>query len=554
MFRRRIVVLWAALALTMVPLDGQTTRIPPNAVVNAAGFMRPSLPNGKIARGSIFSVFGTRIGPGAPVDLSNASFPLSTTLGGVSATVTQGDVVVDVIPVFAADGQVNAIMPSDAPLGRASLRIMNGVRRSNAVPIEIVESSVGVFSATGSGEGPGIVQNFQSQTAQPVNSLDESATPGQVATIWATGLGAATFPDNEAPVAGNLDVDVEVWIGGVPVPPADLLYFGRSPCCAGVDQIIVRIPEQAPLGCYVPLHVRTNNAVLSNTTTIAVTEEGGSCRPSDAVAQTTEDGVGLIALLGAAVEDNVDRTEPLELEGELGLARFRERPPSPFNFDRISALPPAGACTVLAWRGRFQDGLDVGDAGRRLDLGPRLEISSPLGTRNLGADEQRFLYSALLGGSSGDAGFFADLFAPSLFLSPGEYAVSSVGGTDSPRTQGSFASVGSAEWTNQADVGVIDRSQDLAIEWTGDPSAILGVNYDRPTNTTAAFLCRASEAVNNFSVPAYILGALSPSRAGFAESEAWLWVGVLDATEFDLTGIDTTAIRAQGSAKSVIFK
>jgi len=275
MFRCRIVVLWAALVLPMVPLDAQTTRIPPNAVVNAAGFMRPGLPNGKTARGSIFSVFGTRIGPDAPVDLSNANFPLATTLGGVSATVTQGATVVEVIPVFVAPGQVNAIMPSDAPLGRASLRIQNGVRRSNAVPIEIVESSLGVFTATGSGEGPGIVQNFQSQTAQPVNSLDESATPGQVATIWATGLGAASFPDNEAPIAGNLDVDVEVWIGGAAVPAADLLYFGRSPCCAGVDQIIVRLPQQTPLGCYVPLHVRTNSAVLSNTVTIAVTEDGG---------------------------------------------------------------------------------------------------------------------------------------------------------------------------------------------------------------------------------------------------------------------------------------
>jgi hypothetical protein len=36
------------------------------AVVNAASFMPQGLPGGGIARGSLFSVFGTRFGPGAP--------------------------------------------------------------------------------------------------------------------------------------------------------------------------------------------------------------------------------------------------------------------------------------------------------------------------------------------------------------------------------------------------------------------------------------------------------------------------------------------------------
>jgi len=551
--RYRIVVWTAALAAFASTAAAQSTRIPPNGVVNAASFARPGLPNGKIARGSIFSVFGTRIGPDAPVDLSNATFPLGTTLGGVSGTVTQGDVTVDVIPVFASSGQVNAILPSDAPLGKASLRILNGVRRSNFVPIEIVDSSLGVFTATGSGEGPGIVQNFVSQSAQPVNSLTESATPGQVATIWATGLGPATFPDNEAPVAGNLDVDVEVWIGGVPVAPADLLYFGRSPCCAGVDQIIVRLPEQTPLGCYVPVQVRTEGAVLSNTTTIAVTEAGGSCREEAPVSQATPGQTGVVALLGADVEDRVDRGAPLQVEGELGFATFREQIPSPFAFNRLTALPPAGACTVLSWRGAVQESLRS-VSGRPLDFGPRIEIAGPLGTRRLGAGDDREAYSGLLGGSADDAGFFENLFAPSLFLSPGAYAVSSVGGTDTPAVEDSFESVGTVGWTNQGAIGVVDRSAALTVEWTGDAATIVGVNYDRPTNTTAAFLCRAPESTNAFDVPAYILSAVPRSRSGPHESEAWLWVGALDDHELTLGAAATTAVRAQGAAKSVIFE
>ena len=93
-------------------------RIFPNGIVNGAGFVRPGLPGGKIARGSIFSIFGSDLGPEAGAEVS--SFPLRTSLAGVSVKVTQGETSVDAIPLFVRDGQINAIMPSDAPLGRVS--------------------------------------------------------------------------------------------------------------------------------------------------------------------------------------------------------------------------------------------------------------------------------------------------------------------------------------------------------------------------------------------------------------------------------------------------
>ena len=93
-------------------------RIVPKGIVNAAGFVRPGLPAGNIARGSIFSIFGGQLGPEAGAVVS--SFPLQTSLAGVSIQVTQGETSVDAIPLFVRDGQINAIMPSDAPLGRVS--------------------------------------------------------------------------------------------------------------------------------------------------------------------------------------------------------------------------------------------------------------------------------------------------------------------------------------------------------------------------------------------------------------------------------------------------
>src|SRR5690349_8576104 len=51
------------------------------------------------------------------------SFPLGTTLANVSITVTQGGTAVNAIPLFVSASQINAIMPSNAPLGTVTLRV-----------------------------------------------------------------------------------------------------------------------------------------------------------------------------------------------------------------------------------------------------------------------------------------------------------------------------------------------------------------------------------------------------------------------------------------------
>src|SRR3979411_226480 len=107
------------------------------AVVNAASFMPQGLPGGGIARGSLFSIFGTRFGPGASAQAT--SFPLGTSLSNVSVTITQGATTVNAIPVFGSNTQVNAILPSNAPLGTATLRVLYFNGRSNPVPVRIVD-------------------------------------------------------------------------------------------------------------------------------------------------------------------------------------------------------------------------------------------------------------------------------------------------------------------------------------------------------------------------------------------------------------------------------
>ena len=86
------------------------------AVVNAASFASSS-----IAQGSLFSIFGTNLGPIAPVQA--AVFRCLAMLGGSSVQITQGGVEYDASVLFASSGQVNAILPSNVPIGIAQVTV-----------------------------------------------------------------------------------------------------------------------------------------------------------------------------------------------------------------------------------------------------------------------------------------------------------------------------------------------------------------------------------------------------------------------------------------------
>lgn len=554
---RRLASVFAFLLVLSGSLPGQS-RIPPRAVVNAASFARPGLPQGAIARGSIFSVFGQNIGPSGFATVSE--FPLETSLDGVSISVTQGDVTVAAIPVFAAAGQINAILPSDAPLGKASLRVTNGVRRLNPVPVEIVESQLGVFTANGTGFGPGIAQNFESQAVQPINAPSEPAARGQVITIWATGLGGVSFPDNEAPVPGNLDVDLRVWIGGVPVDPADLLYFGRSPCCAGVDQIIVRVPQDAPLGCYVPLELQVGDGPPANTVTLAIADDSAACAASPAgPSQAGAVNRGLVLLGQVRMLDTVDRPSPNEYSLELGAARFRGAPAEMFPYDRLSATPPPGACLSYNFAGGF-DRFQGGGSGSALDAGDDIRSTGPRGT----ARWTRSLlpswdYYKLLGGETSALGFLR--FLASSYLLPGTYQLSAGGGGDLPAFSVEAEVPAELEWTNRDAVGIISRSSDLEVSWASpSPAAssvlVVGGAYDQPTDSSYLFVCAAEPSENRFVVPARTLSGAPASRPEPRQSSGFLFVGALAGGQpLSIEGLDEAILHAAtGQAKTVLWE
>ena len=240
--------LWVAcLCAFLSPAFAQNPLIYSRSTFNAASYIPAGIPAGAIAQGSIFSVFGANLGPSTPAGPSG--FPLQTTLAGVTINVIQGVTTVQAIPIFVSASQINAIMPSNAPIGTASLQVVFNNARSNKSPVRIANNAMGIFTALGTGLGPGAIENFVTAANQPINTPAISATLGQAVTLYGTGLGPVTGGDNVAPPAGNLPTKVEVFVGGV---PAQVAYSGRSPCCAGIDQVVFTVPANAPNGLLGP--------------------------------------------------------------------------------------------------------------------------------------------------------------------------------------------------------------------------------------------------------------------------------------------------------------
>ena len=319
-----------------------TPAITPGGMVNAASLTRATLPGGAIARGSIFSIFGANMGPTSGVQVT--SFPLGTTLGCVSVRVTRAGASVDAIPLFVRAGQINGIMPSNAPTGDAQITVTWNGRTSAAAAVRIVDTSFGIFTANSNGMGPGILENFVPETVPlPINSPRRPARPRQTVILWGTGLGPITAPDNVAPPFGDLPVAVEITVGGRPV--TNKAYSGRGPCCAGLDQIVFEVPADAPPGCFVPVGVRAGG-VTSNIVTMAIEPEGRACSdPANPLGTISTSGgrVGLVQLIRLLARLQLDASSGFtNVSLDLGVGSFTSSTGSEFAYNPLTSLPPGG--------------------------------------------------------------------------------------------------------------------------------------------------------------------------------------------------------------------
>ena len=258
---------------TYTAIFAPTPAIGAGGVVNAAS-NAPLGMTGGIAQGSFMTIYGANIGPATGV--SATSLPLSSSLGGVSVSVTpaNGGPGLIAYPTYVSAGQINAILPSKTPVGLENLTVtFNGVT-SQPVPIQVVNASFGIFTAN-FGSGPAAI--IDASTNDPILSATNAARPGDFLELFGTGLGPVNVPDNDAPggAISPSGITVQVLVGGQTITP---IYAGRSPQFPGEDQINFQLPPAGLVaeGCSVSVSVVVNG-VRSNTATLPIASSGGAC-------------------------------------------------------------------------------------------------------------------------------------------------------------------------------------------------------------------------------------------------------------------------------------
>lgn len=509
-----------------ISLHAQQPVLIHRAVVNAASLAPFGLPNGALARGSLFSIFGENLGPAQFAQASG--FPWSTNLAGVTLTLTQTGTLAttaDAIPYFVSASQINAVLPSTLKPGLASLRVSYQGRRSNAVTVQVADAAPGIFAVSSGGFGPGIVQNFVAANNQPINSLNKPAVRGQFVTIWGTGLGPVPYADNIAPTAGNLATAVSITIGG---RPATKQYSGRSPCCAGLDQVVVSIPDDAPLGCWVPVQIKAG-AVVSNTVTMAIAAPGAtSCSDPNNVLSGLARSTGTQGYIHVQRVNGIsDVADALSVEiSDRLYARFQNKAPSDFSFDPYLSYPPAGTCSVHQTSGNAIINPNLRGAPlATAALTPKPALTFNNGVVNaptLGSTGSPF-YSVRLGGTidSNPVGIALSNSSAKVILDPGGLNATTL----------ALKLVSAPAWAQRDTLRIINRAAPLVLTFTPtdaiSPTAITLNAYASYANATVAVQCLAPPGATTLTIPADTLANLPHTYADIDGSYSTLAIGTL---------------------------
>jgi uncharacterized protein (TIGR03437 family) len=553
-----------ALALTVTTCFALQLEAQPNVatggVLNVASYSYPGLPNGSIAQGSMFVVFGGNLGT---TSTGNLTFPLQPKLDNTSIQVSSGGTTVNALMIYTTPGQVAAILPSNTPTGSAMLTLTYNGQTSAPVDIQVVPSSFGAFTQNQAGSGPAVIQNYVSATDLPVNTILTPAVPGQTEILWGTGLGPVTYSDAGPTQPANMQaaLNVQVWVGN---QLATVSYAGRSGCCAAIDQIVFVVPPGVQ-GCYLPVAVQAGKAgVLSNFPSMAVESTAGAgCSDADGI-----DSADLTKLqsAGSIKLGSVNLTHiSLSLAGttlfsDVASGVFGTYSPAQLSASLgLTQSPSVGGCTVSQFLGLNPLPVDVIKPSP-LNAGSSLSISGPPGTQPI-ASTSTGVYSATLGGVPLDMILSAKPEAA--YFKPGSYTISGSGSLGSFSPQITIPA--DIDWTNSAAITTVDRSQDLTVTWTGgSPGEFVAISgtgsiasggLGPSANTPGTvFICVAPATAGTYTVPSWVLQALPSTEGEIASS--FLLVGVqTPAVKFGASGLDDGYVVYRGlSGNSVTIK
>ena len=240
----------------LTPAPAPPPRIPADGIVLATG--TPAV--NRISPNAIISVFGQEFAGTRTLN------PVIDADGGIAVNLAATCLQIGGkrAPLFVVTpGQINAQVPHDLAPGEAALTVTRGCgttneQRSAAASATVAAVSPAFFNVLSNlnGRNPLVAlhgggPNLVGAPGLLPGAEFTPAAPGEVVTLYGTGFG----PTEPAIAAGripgaaaNLTNAVAFTVGGIAVPPQDVLYAGASPCCAGLYQFTLRLPADIPDG------------------------------------------------------------------------------------------------------------------------------------------------------------------------------------------------------------------------------------------------------------------------------------------------------------------
>ncbi|HLK18393.1 MAG TPA: SMP-30/gluconolactonase/LRE family protein [Bryobacteraceae bacterium] len=231
-------------------LTPQAPAIFANGVVNGARYKSP------IAPGELASIFGTSF---ANENLG-ASFPLSTTLGGVSVTVNGKSAPI----LYVTPSQINFQVPWETTGSTASIVVTVDGRTSTAISVPVLAAAPGIFTSS---SGQAAVQNADHSANSPSNP----AKVGSTVTVYFTGTGpvSPTVADGVASPKGTPAQVTSSAAATIGSASATVTFAGLAPGFVGLGQLNVIVPSVSTGNYPLTISIDGEN---SNSATISVTQ------------------------------------------------------------------------------------------------------------------------------------------------------------------------------------------------------------------------------------------------------------------------------------------
>ncbi len=502
-------------------------------ILNNSSLTPPGMPNYGIAPSSLFIVQGSGLAdPGSPV-LQDSSAGLPLTLNGAGITVVVGGVTTHPALYYTSSTQLAAVLPAATPVGTGTLTVNYRGTNGAPAPIQVVASAVGINEYNQIPIPLGVLNTnidlgvATDAVSGALLSFTNSGTPGEIITLWTTGLGAdpADSDTTYTLAPHSVNTPLQIYVGGI---LATILYQGSSGY-PGVNQINLTIPTSVTTDCQVPL-VAVTGKIISNVVVLPIHQGGGTCVKrltagrtitGDQILKDTQDTLKVGGL--TVLQTNVTDAKGVRtVTSSAGASFFKDSGLLDGAVGRGDNLSPASCAvypTIAGVNTLTLVGLDAGS----------ITFTGPAG-----------LAMTLAPDYGGLKGNFGAILAAGVIPAGGTFTFSGSGGADvGPFTSTLTIANPNFNWTNPS-AATIDRTQGFLYTWTGGlpGTFVLLGGVSTGSGVTAGYSCKVAVEAGQFTVPSYILLGL-PVGSGGVSIQQHDTDSTFSATGLDLGGVSS---------------